>query len=54
MNKEVKAVIKKTFNYKKGNTTLDFTLTLGSQEVKDFIELLKQAVKDVEKEIAIK
>lgn len=45
-------VQRKTFNYKKANVNLDFTLRVDiKQELKDFLECLEAATADVKKEI---
>lgn len=42
----------RNFNYSKGACTLNFTLRTDVKiELKDFLELLKVAMKDVEEEI---
>lgn len=42
----------KTFSYKRNGVELDFTLRIDiKQQLKDFLELLKEAQKDVESEI---
>lgn len=46
--KTTKSTIKK-FEYKKGELSLNFTL--NEKDLKDFLELLKVAQEDVEKEI---
>jgi hypothetical protein len=46
--KSTKTIIKK-FEYKKGNLSLSFNL--GEKDLKDFLELLKVAQEDLEKEI---
>ena len=39
--------LKQDFSYKKGTTTLNFTLTLDSKTVADFKECLQEALKDI-------
>jgi len=42
----------KTFNYSKGEVNLDFTLRVDIKtQLKDFLEILKVSIKDVEEEI---
>lgn len=42
----------KTFSYKKGNCNLSFTLRIDMKpELKDFVEILKVATKEVEEEL---
>ena len=42
----------KNFSYSKGNVTLSFNLRTDiKDQLKDFLELLKEGVKDVEKEL---
>lgn len=44
--------VNKTYSYKKGNVTLDFTLNLGvKSHLKDFIDLLTQAIIEVEADL---
>lgn len=43
---------RKTWNFKKGNATLNFTLRVDiQQDMKDFVELLERSVEEVKKEI---
>ncbi len=45
-------VINKTFNFSKGVISLNFTLRIDTKDqLKDFLELLKEAVSQVEVEI---
>ena len=38
---------KKTFNYSKGDVSLNFELTEDTNQLKDFKSLLQEAVKDI-------
>jgi hypothetical protein len=50
--------VNRVFEYKKGNTNLNFTLRVDakdkSTDLKDFAELLETALADVREEIATK
>lgn len=45
-------VTNKTFSYQKGNVSLNFTLRVDTkQELKDWIEIVKQSLEDVGEEL---
>jgi len=53
-NKNIKkeSIVSKTFSYSKGKVSLNFTLRIDiKQEMKDFVELLKVALEELENEI---
>ena len=44
----------KSFNFSKGNVNLSFTLRIDvKSELQDFKELLKEAIIDIEEEVAV-
>lgn len=57
INKDKKVLQKssnesKSYQYQKGNVSLNFTLRSDiKQEMKDFIEILKAGIKDVEEQL---
>jgi len=50
---ELQRKVTKRFEYDKNGTKLEFGLTLGTREVRDFLSCLKQAVIDIEKEMEV-
>jgi len=47
--------INKNYSYEKGECKLNFSLRIDiKNELKDFLELLKVAVKDIEEDLVIK